>query len=194
MISTCRLIADGKMSEEKTGSYRLIGVRSVVQLYPGPFCYLVARRAVRRSRGCHFVILHPHVVRCVVHSCSGFESSPGRQGLLHGRRVSPLVASQHRLRTLPTSQCAEVLERGGLHFHRKLPPETMQPRPNSVGSLASSCPCCHQSRSKCREIGFAGSDGAGNTHSLIIDCDRRAVWIGMIIVAEILFVKKICAI
>jgi hypothetical protein len=37
-ISTCVVMPDGKMSATEGESNRLISVRSVVQLYPGPFC------------------------------------------------------------------------------------------------------------------------------------------------------------
>ncbi len=68
-ISTCDCKPDLKMWAKVDETNRLISVRSVVQLYPGPLSHLVTPRAVQRSRGCHFS--YPHGVRCSVGSRSG---------------------------------------------------------------------------------------------------------------------------
>jgi hypothetical protein len=81
-------------------------------------------------------MLHLHVVRCVVRSCSGFEAAPCRQGLLHGHRIRSLVAGQDSLRALPASQRAEILEGRVLHFRRRLPAETMPATPSRACQIA----------------------------------------------------------
>ena len=115
-----------------------------------------------------FVTSHLHVVRW----CSGFESAPGRQSLLHRCRIGPLITRQDRLPALPTTQRAEILERGVLHPGGKLPPETMPAAAGLCRQIGQLLTSPHQLRTTCREIGFAGSDGAGKTHSLITGCDR----------------------
>ena len=136
-------------------------MRSVVQLYPGPFCYLCTPRLFRGSRGRHFCDLSLNVVRCVVRSCSSFEPSPCRQSLLHRCRISPLVAGQDRLRAFPASEFAEISEWGVLHFCRKLPAESVPAAARLGRQFGQRLPLSHQSRSRCRESGLAGSEGAG---------------------------------
>jgi hypothetical protein len=53
-ISTCVVMRDGKMSAMESVSYRLISVRSVVQLYPGPLFELTAPPGVVRPAGLFF--------------------------------------------------------------------------------------------------------------------------------------------
>jgi hypothetical protein len=49
------------------------------------------------------------------------------QGLPHGGLIGPLVALEHCLGLLPTSQIAEVPERDVLQIGCELPPQTMPP-------------------------------------------------------------------
>ena len=106
---------------------------------------------------------------------SGFEPAPRCQGLLHRQPIGPLVAGQDRLRALPASKRAEILERGVLHFRRELPTETVPAAARLGREFGNACPRSHQSPRKCREIGVAGSEGAGKTHSLITGCARRVI-------------------
>jgi hypothetical protein len=89
----------------------LISVRSVVQLYPGPFCYLCTPRVFRRSRGCHFCDPAPPCCPLALR----LQSGAALPRALHGHRIGPLITGQDRLRALPASQRAEILERGVLH-------------------------------------------------------------------------------
>src|SRR6185436_15229489 len=113
----------GFASDSRALGERLISVRSVVQLYPGPCCYLITPRRVLISRGDHVCDLFLHAVRYAVRSWSGFDTLSSCECLSHGHRVRLLVAGEDSLCALPSSERTQILERHMLQLGRELPPK-----------------------------------------------------------------------
>jgi hypothetical protein len=114
-------------------------VRSVVQFYPGPFCYLIAPRAFRRSRGRHFCDLVPP--RCPLSVGLRLRGDAGLPG--------PAASKPHRpsdSRSGPSAGFSSLpAHRGPLSGACFIPVANCrrrlcQPRPGSAGSFAKACP------------------------------------------------------